>query len=64
MTRALCTFRQRDVVRALKALATAGMEGRVEIARDGRIIIIPGKQEPVSANEWDSEYGPRQAQIR
>lgn len=63
MSRGPCAFRQRDVAKALKALAAAGMQGRVEIARDGRIIIIPGKQESVT-NEWDAEYGQSQAPVR
>jgi hypothetical protein len=42
MSRGPCTFRQSDVTRAVRAVAKAGVEvGRYEIAKDGRIIIVP-----------------------
>jgi hypothetical protein len=37
----MARFRQRDVERALRAMLAAGVRGRVEIATDGRIIIVP-----------------------
>ena len=41
MARAPSTFRQLDVTRAIRAAKTAGVEiQRIEIARDGRIVII------------------------
>jgi stringent starvation protein B len=41
MARALSTFRQADVTRAVKAVRSAGVNiARVEVARDGRIVII------------------------
>jgi hypothetical protein len=58
MPRGQCTFRQRDVTKAVKAVVAAGVHVvRVEVDRVGRIVIIVGK--PVSAdqtkeaNEWD-----------
>ena len=54
------TFRQRDVAAAIKAAVQAGQHvQRVEISREGRIVIILayGKQETVektATNEWDA----------
>jgi hypothetical protein len=42
MSRGPCAFKQSDVARALRGFAKAGIEvGHVEIAKDGRIIIVP-----------------------
>jgi hypothetical protein len=53
-------FKERDVTRATKAVRAAGLDiARVEIAKDGVIIVVPGKQERVAGesneerNEWD-----------
>lgn len=54
-----CTFRQNDIVRALRAMKSAGVEAaRVEIERDGKIIIVTGKGQEAEnpepdVNEWD-----------
>jgi hypothetical protein len=56
MSRAPSTFRQQDVTRAVKAVRCAGVDiVRVEIAKDGRIIIVTAADtEPkAEANEWD-----------
>ena len=59
MARGICTFRQRDVTRAVKAVVLAGLSvARVEIDKHGNIAVVPGKAqldeiEP-SANPWDS----------
>jgi hypothetical protein len=58
MARAPSTFRQLDVTRAIKAAKAAGVDiGRIEIANDGRIVIIAaGAQASGGAeetNEWD-----------
>jgi len=51
-------FRQRDITRVLRAAAKGGFQaGRVEVAQDGRIVLIRDKKEPArgvgEANEWD-----------
>jgi len=61
MTRGLSTFRQRDVTKAIKAVAAAGVDvARVEIDKQGKIIIVSARA-PLAAdlgdteeNEWDS----------
>lgn len=41
--RGACTFRQRDLMAAIKSARDAGLSlARVEVGRDGRIILIPG----------------------
>lgn len=41
MARGRCTFKQHDVTRALRAAAAAGVEVRIEIETDGRIVLVP-----------------------
>ena len=58
MSRAPSRFRQQDVTKAVKAVAAAGVHiARVEIDRDGRIVIIASNRELEpdrrEANEWD-----------
>jgi hypothetical protein len=58
--RGSCIFKQRDLTKAVKAVAAAGLEiARVEVDREGKIIIVAGKPAPERGasdkNEWDSE---------
>jgi hypothetical protein len=58
MTRRNSTFKQGDITRVLRAAAKGGFQaGRVEVAQDGRIVLIADKKEPArnegEANEWD-----------
>jgi hypothetical protein len=50
-------FKQNDLKRAVKGVEEAGVRvGRIEIAPDGKIVIIPVGQVPKSAangNSWD-----------
>ena len=54
-----CTFKKRDLKTAVQAAREAGLEvARVEVDKDGKIVIIAGK--PAAAggnaderNEWD-----------
>jgi len=48
MSRAAATFRQRDVTRALRGVAAAGMQAaQVEIDQTGKIVIQLGNAERV-----------------
>ena len=57
MTVRACTFRQRDMTRAIRAARAAGVEiARIEIDPNGRIVIIAGngeQPEQREVNEWD-----------
>jgi hypothetical protein len=60
MSRGSLRFKQTDITRAVKALVAAGVGvSRVEIEKDGKIVIVPGQptnmDRPVAAesNEWD-----------
>jgi hypothetical protein len=55
-------FKVRDVTRATKAILAAGLDiARVEIAKDGAIVVVPDKQEQETSesngdrNEWDDD---------
>lgn len=56
MSRGPQTFKQRDLTKALKGAVAAGLDvKRVEIDRDGKIIIVPGQPDEAAANnEWDT----------
>jgi hypothetical protein len=61
VARGRCTFRQQDATRAARAALAAGLEvQRIEIDRDGKIIVVvTGKAGSGAAgsaperNEWD-----------
>jgi hypothetical protein len=57
MPRGSCTFKQGDITKAVKAVVAAGVQvARVEVDREGRIIVVVGKPvEPQAeeASEWD-----------
>jgi hypothetical protein len=43
MSRGPATFKQRDLTRAVKAVVAAGLAvARVEVDKDGKIVIVPG----------------------
>lgn len=53
-----CTFKEADLIRALKAAKKAGADvARAEVARDGKIVLVlnsDGEALPNSErNEWD-----------
>ena len=56
MARGPCTFRQRDVTAAVKAVVAAGCEvARAEIDYTGKIVVVIGKpaDDAKGRNEWD-----------
>ena len=60
MSRRQHTFKQCDVTKALKATVKAGIPvGRVEIDKDGKIVIVTTRpeaaanSEKLGKNEWD-----------
>lgn len=56
MARAPSTFRQQDVTRAVKAVTAAGVDiARVEIARDGRIVIVTAEAQSAVQDNLDRE---------
>ena len=67
MTRGPCTFRQKDVTRALRASIAAGIEvRRVEIDREGKIVLVTGNatepevSEPAATlDSWRASRGAR-----
>ncbi len=65
-----CTFKEVDLIRALKAAKKAGVHvARAEVAKDGKIILVlnrNGEAHPNSErNGWDEEAnGADQAKIR
>lgn len=57
MARAPSVFRQQDVTRAFRAAKAAGVRvARVEIDRDGKIVIVTADEiEQREGNEWDRD---------
>lgn len=61
MARTPATFKQADVLRAVKAVQAAGLEvSGVEAAPDGTIRVITAKCSPVPASPYD-EWKQRHA---
>jgi hypothetical protein len=54
-----CKFKKTEVTRLTEAVIAAGLEiARVEVAKDGSIIVVPGKPKEDQGtsgerNEWD-----------
>lgn len=61
MARGPLAFKERDVTRAVRAVAKAGCSvSRVEVDKQGKIVVIVGEPTPANdnaatpaANEWD-----------
>lgn len=58
-----CTFRKTDVTRAAKAVLAAGLNvGRVQIDKDGKIVVITAKPDETATtplDEWRLRRGSR-----
>jgi hypothetical protein len=63
MSRTPSTFRQADLAKAVKAVLSAGVDiARVEIDKDGKIVIVAGKAAEVApADELDRELAEWEA---
>jgi hypothetical protein len=65
-----CTFKEVDLIRALRAAMKAGVDVvRAEVARDGKIVLVLNRRGEVmpnnERNEWDNEInGADQTKIR
>lgn len=59
MTRA-ATFKRTDVTRATRAVLNAGLDvARVEINKDGLIVVVPAKPgEPTNEQNAEDEWPP------
>jgi hypothetical protein len=58
MSRGAQTFRQADVAKAIKATVSAGLSvQRVEIARDGKIVVVIGTPAMEAANDNNEKPG-------
>jgi hypothetical protein len=56
MARAPSTFRQADLTKAVKAVRSAGVDIlRVELTKDGRIVIVTGEAQPAVQDDLDRE---------
>jgi hypothetical protein len=54
MSRGSQTFKRSDVTRAIKAAAKAGLPvERVEIDKDGKIVIVTATTDDTKPNPWD-----------
>jgi hypothetical protein len=62
MARAPSTFRQADVTKAVKAVRSAGVDiVRVELTKDGRIVIVTGEANPAVQDDLDRELAEFEA---
>jgi ssDNA-binding replication factor A large subunit len=62
MARAPSTFRQTDVTKAVKAVRSAGVNiVRVELTKDGRIVIVTGEADPAAQDDLDRELAEFEA---
>lgn len=63
MTRGACTFKERDVTRALRATLAAGVQvQRVEIDQSGKIVLVmAGGKPPSPADDLDQELAAFEA---
>jgi hypothetical protein len=57
MSRRPCTFKQRDVTKAVKAIVAAGVHvERVEIDQAGKIVVVTAASpQSIGKNEWDAD---------
>jgi ssDNA-binding replication factor A large subunit len=62
MARAPSTFGQTDVTKAVKAVRSAGVNiVRVELTKDGRIVIVTGEADPAAQDDLDRELAEFEA---
>ena len=68
MSRGPQRFRQREVIRVLRAVEKSGVPVQIKIVpKEGAIFLIPdtpGQVRDQDGNEWDSEYGTDSTEVR
>jgi hypothetical protein len=68
MSKGPLTFKQTDLLRAIRTSQKAGLSiARVEIDRDGKIVVVVREGMTIqgsAGNEWDELYGANQTEIR
>jgi hypothetical protein len=68
MARGRVAFKERDLARALRAAQKSGVPmQRIEIDREGRIVMIPGTPStaaPAEHNPWDEDEVEHSAEVR
>lgn len=57
MAQKTLTFKQRDLAAAMRAAKQAGMSpSRVEVDRDGKIVLVFPQTDCRDTNEWDGAH--------
>lgn len=64
MARGACTFKERDITRALRATVAAGMTvQRIEIDKNGKIVVVTSGDTPAPpVDDLDRELADFEAQ--
>jgi hypothetical protein len=62
MPRGPCMFKQGDLTKAVKAVFAAGVDvARIEVERNGKIVIVTGKPAAEAKSELDAELAEFEA---
>jgi hypothetical protein len=67
MSRGNQRFKQTEVTRALRGVAAAGIRARIEISRNGALVITPiedGRPAPSRNDDWEYAFDTPAAKVR